>query len=115
MRPEALLINTSRGGAVDAEALVQALASGPLGGAGPDVVLEERALEAEAEIFRSEETVPPERLRALVADHALLRFPNVIVTPHIAYDTREGVARIIDATLENIVAFAAGRPRNVVT
>jgi D-lactate dehydrogenase len=114
MKPEALLINTSRGGVVDAEALVRALASGHLAGAGLDVVIEERALEEEAEIFRSDAAVPPERLRALVADHALLRFPNVIVTPHIAYDTREGVARIIDTTLGNIAAFSAGTPRNIV-
>jgi D-lactate dehydrogenase len=40
--------------------------------------------------------------------------PNVIVTPHIAYDTHEAVRRIINTTLENIAAFEAGAPRNVV-
>ena len=115
MKPGAVLINTSRGGVVDGEALVRALASGRLGAAGLDVVAEERALREEAEIFRTETAVPTERLRALVANHALLSLPNVIVTPHIAYDSREAVERIIDTTLGNIAAFEAGAPENVVS
>lgn len=114
MKPGAVLINTSRGGVVDAEALVQALVSGPLAGAGLDVVAEEHVLREEAEIFRTEAAVSAERLRRLLADHALLGLRNVIVTPHIAYDTREAVGRIIQTTLDNITAFDAGAPQNVV-
>jgi len=50
----------------------------------------------------------------LVANHVLLRFPNVIVTPHVAYNTHEAVARIVKTTLANIEAFAAGAPQNLV-
>ncbi|MDP3749376.1 MAG: hydroxyacid dehydrogenase [Phenylobacterium sp.] len=114
MKPGAVLINTSRGGVVDGEALVRALTTGRLAGAGLDVVAEEGVLREEAEIFRSQTTLSTERLRALVADHALLSLPNVIVTPHIAYDTHEAVARIVETTLDNIEAFAAGAPRNLV-
>jgi D-lactate dehydrogenase len=114
MKPGVVLINTSRGGVVDGAALVRALASGRLAGAGLDVVAEEGALVEEAEIFRADSTVSPERLRALLADHTLISQPNVIVTPHIAYDTREAVSRIIEVTIDNIVAFEAGAPRNVV-
>lgn len=114
MKPGAVLINTSRGGVMDSEALVRALASGRLGGAGLDVVAEEGALGEEAEIFRSETAVPAERMRALLANHALLGQPNVIVTPHIAYNTAEAVSRIIETTLDSIVAFASGSPRNIV-
>jgi D-lactate dehydrogenase len=114
MKSGVVLINTSRGGAVDAVALLQALASGRLAAAGLDVVSEERALGEEAEIFRVAAEAPVEQLRALVADHALLSHPNVIVTPHIAYNTREAVERITETTLENIAAFAAGAPRNLV-
>jgi D-lactate dehydrogenase len=114
MKPGVVLINTSRGGVIDGAALVRALTSGRLGGAGLDVVAEEGALIEEAEIFRADASVSPERLRDLLADHALISQPNVIVTPHIAYDTREAVARIIEITLDNIAAFAAGSPRNVV-
>ena len=115
MKPGAVLINTSRGGVVDGAALVRALASGRLAGAGLDVVAEEGVLLEEAEIFRANAAaVSSERLRALLADHALISQPNVIVTPHIAYDTREAVARIAQTTIDNIAAFEAGAPRNLV-
>jgi D-lactate dehydrogenase len=114
MKPGAVLVNTARGGIVDAQALVRALASGRLAGAALDVVAEEASMREEAEVFRPGAAVEAERLRALLADHALLRMPNVIITPHIAYDTREAVARIIDTTLANIQAYDRRAPQNVV-
>lgn len=113
MKPSALLINTARGSVVDVEALVRALAAGRLAGAGLDVLPHEPQLRDEAEIFRrsSENSID---LRALVANHVLLRFPNVLVTPHNAYNTSEAITRIIDTTLANIRAFAQGTPQNVV-
>lgn len=113
MKPGAILINTARGGVVDAEALVRALVGGRLAGAGLDVLAEEPLLREEAEIFRRPE-VDPGRLRALLANNALTRLPNVVVTPHIAYDTREALGRIVQTTVANIEAFVCGRPQNVV-
>ncbi|MDB5431618.1 MAG: ldhA [Caulobacter sp.] len=114
MKPGAVLINTARGGVVDAEALIEALSDGRLAGAALDVLSEELSLRDEARMLRAD--IPPGDgvLRALAADHALLRLPNVIVTPHVAYDTGEAVARILDITLANIEAFAAGAPTNLV-
>ncbi|MDI1364452.1 MAG: hydroxyacid dehydrogenase, partial [bacterium] len=66
------------------------------------------------QIFRSATPPAPEGLRSLVASHALLKLPNVIVTPHVAYDTREAVMRILAISLGNIEAFAQGAPRHVV-
>ncbi len=114
MKPGAVLFNTSRGGVMDSEALVRALFSGCLAGAGLDVVVEEGALGEEAEIFRTDAVVPAARMRALLADHALLSQPNVIVTPNITYVTEEAVARIIETTLGNIATFVSGSPQNVV-
>lgn len=115
MKPGALLVNTARGGVVDPEALVRALVSGRLGGAALDVLPGESMIGDEAEIFRaSHPPVDPGGLRTILADHALLRLPNVIVTPHIAYDTREALERIIATTIANIEAFARGAPRNLV-
>lgn len=114
MKPGAVLINTSRGGVVDAQALVRALGSGRLAGAALDVVAEEAWMREEAEIFRPGAAFEAERLQTLLADHALLRSHNVIITPHIAYDTREAVARIVETTVANIQAFARGAPQNVV-
>lgn len=114
MKRGAVLINTSRGAAVDTQALVRALASEQLAGAALDVLPEEDGMRDEAEIFRAAATVEAERARILLADHALLRFPNVIVTPHVAYDTREAVARIVETTVANIQAYARGAPQNLV-
>jgi D-lactate dehydrogenase len=114
MKPGALLINTARGGVVDSAALVRALISGRIGGAALDVLAEERVLRDEAEVFRSGAVLGAERLQTLLADHALLRLQNVLVTPHIAYSTREAMRRIIDTTLDNIEAYANGRPQNLV-
>lgn len=115
MKPSAMLVNTARGGVVDAEALLHALQTGQIAGAALDVLSQEPWLRDEAQIFRSATPPAPEGLRALVASHALLKLPNVIVTPHVAYDTQEAVERIMAVTLGNIEAFAAGTPRHVVT
>ncbi|MBY0563881.1 MAG: hypothetical protein K2P58_06815 [Hyphomonadaceae bacterium] len=113
MKPGAVLVNTARGSVVDVEALVRALAEGRLAGAGLDVLPQEPQLREEAEIFRADSENGID-LKALVANHVLLRFPNVLVTPHNAYNTTEAITRIIDTTLANIEAFARGTPQNVV-
>ena len=64
--------------------------------------------------FRMEPALDATRLQALLAGHSLLRHPNVVVTPHIAYATVEALGRILDTTLANIEAFARGEPRNLV-
>jgi D-lactate dehydrogenase len=114
MKPGAVLINTARGSVVDVEALVRTLAEGRLAGAGLDVLAQEAQLRDEAQIFRSGAAKSAD-LRTIVANHALLGFANVLVTPHNAYNTEEALERIIDTTLANIEAFARGAPQNVVT
>lgn len=113
MKTGVVLINTARGALVDVVALVQALRSGKVAAAGLDVLPEEPLIREEAELLSSG-FVGQADLRALVADHVLLHMPNVIVTPHSAFNTREAVQRIVATTVENIEAFADGQPRNVV-
>ena len=113
MKPGAVLINTARGTVVDVAALVRALRDGKLRAAGLDVLPQERLLRDEAEIFRTEGH-RDEELRSLLASNVLLQFPNVIVTPHNAYNTVDAVHRIIETTIENIEAFAGGSPQNLV-
>jgi D-lactate dehydrogenase len=114
MKPGAILINTARGNVVDVPALVRALSDDRLRAAGLDVLPQEPLIREEAQIFREAWTEGHD-LKALVANHVLLRFPNVIVTPHNAYNTESAVRRIIETTLENIEAFGRGEPRNLVT
>ncbi|CAN5265690.1 2-hydroxyacid dehydrogenase [soil metagenome] len=114
MKPSAVLVNTARGGVVNVEALIHALTEGRLAGAALDVLDEEPWLRDEAQIFKVGATLGVEGMRTLVANHALLKLPNVIVTPHIAYDTEEAVRRIMEITLGNIEAFLVGEPRNLV-
>jgi D-lactate dehydrogenase len=113
MKRGAVLINTARGDLVDTRALVRALAEGRLAGAGLDVLAEEPTVREEAELMRSvyERT---HNLSDLLADHVLLRLRNVVVTPHSAFDTREARRRIVETTIDNVRAFAAGAPENVV-
>ena len=97
----ALLINTSRGGLVDTEAAIEALKSGQLGGIAIDVYEQEASL-----FFRdlSNTVIPDDVIQRLVS------FPNVIVTGHQAFFTREALGTILDTTLASISDFAAGRP-----
>lgn len=113
MKTSAILINTARGSVVNVAALVNALTSRRIRAAGLDVLPQEPLMREEAEIFRSDHYSNSE-LRKILANHVLMTLPNVIVTPHVAYNTEEAVGRIIDTTISNIEAFVAGRPINTV-
>src|SRR6056297_311352 len=113
MKQGAVLLNTSRGAVVDEKALVRALAEGKLAGAGLDVLPEEPVIREEAELLRRVYEQQHD-LQTLLADQVLIRLQNVVVTPHSAFNTREAVQRILDTTVENIRAFAAGQRQNMV-
>lgn len=92
MKPGAVLINCGRGGLVDENALVAALKYGQIGGAGVDVLTEE----------------PPRGGNPLLK----ARLPNLIVTPHTAWASREALDRLFDILLANIHAFVKGEAQN---
>lgn len=99
MRRGALVVNTSRGALLDSEAAIEALKSGRLGGLAIDVY------EQEADLFfedLSNEIIQDDVLQRL------MMFPNVLVTGHQAFFTREALENIADTTLANITAFARG-------
>lgn len=95
MKRTALLINTARGGLVDEKALAEALRGGRLGGAGTDVLSAE----------------PPRQGNPLLD----LNLPNLIITPHIAWTSRQAQEILAEEVVKNIEAFAAGKPRNIVS
>ena len=112
MKRGSLLINTARGGLIDPGALMQALNEGIVAGAGLDVLEGEELLQDEREILARD--LAQDRLRTLVLNHSLLQRDNVVITPYIAFNSREAVRRILDTTVENIQAFLRGEARNVV-
>ncbi|WP_460422865.1 2-hydroxyacid dehydrogenase [Pseudomonas sp. ZL2] len=105
LQPGAMLINTGRGALVDTPALIEALKSGQLGYLGLDVY------EEEAQLFFEDRSDLPLQDDVLAR---LLTFPNVIVTAHQAFLTREALAAIAATTLDNITRWAAGNPQNLV-
>lgn len=92
MKQGVFLINTARGAIVDTMAMVEALNSGKLGGAGLDVF--------------DQEPMPD--------DHPLLKCQQVILTPHVADQTPEGMDILNGGAVDNVLAFLAGTPQNVV-
>jgi D-lactate dehydrogenase len=108
MKRGALLINTSRGGLVDTDALVEALESGRLSGAGLDVLEGEELIKEEKQLLQ--QPVDVERLRTAVRNRVLLSRDDVVFTPHNAFNSREALIRILEVTLANLEAFRAGQP-----
>ncbi|MEO7362895.1 MAG: NAD(P)-dependent oxidoreductase [Gemmatimonadaceae bacterium] len=115
MKRGAMLINTARGDIVNAQALIDALEEGRLAGAALDVLSEDTLLHEKAARLRSAMEPSAAAVAALKSDRALLAISNVIVTPHMAYDTAEAVARMQETSLCNIERFISGHPQNVVT
>lgn len=113
MKRGAILVNTARGGLIDTKALLSALESGVLSGAGLDVLEEECAIKEEREIL-SKGFPQKCDLATLMRNHLLIQRDDVIITPHIAFNSMEANDRIAEATVENINGFVAGKPVNVV-
>ncbi len=113
MKKGAYLINTSRGGIVDTDALVKALKSKKLAGAGLDVLEDECQMIEEKELIHQEYSQKCD-LKTIVENHILLGMPNVIITPHNAFNTAEALRRILDTTIENIQGYKKGRIINLV-
>jgi glycerate dehydrogenase len=94
MKPTALLINTARGALIDEAALIEALQNRRIAGAGIDTLREE----------------PPRHGSPLLDVH----LPNLVITPHVAWASNETVQALADQVIENLEAFVAGRPQNLV-
>ena len=131
-RPGVLIVNTARGALIDTDALIEALDSGRVAGAGLDVLEEENTARQEmtrvisdqiigrlhavtnpAEIADRESTRVRE-LQGLLRNRRLTSRPDVVFTPHVAFNSVEAVERINAVTVENILCFLDGCPMNLV-
>ena len=114
MKKGAYLLNTARGAIIETEALIAALESKALAGAGLDVLEEEGDLDDEMTLLSAPHP-NAKAIRITLENHYLISHPRVIVTPHLAFNTTEAIERILDTTMKNIGAFSAGSPANIVT
>ena len=100
----AYLINTSRGEVVENEALLYGLNEGILSGAALDVIESEHILIDDQDIFKEHS------YKNALINHMLLKYDNVIITPHIAYNTSEAILRIIEKSAEHIKKILKKEP-----
>lgn len=108
-----LLINTARGGIVQTEAVLVGLEKGILKGAGLDVLEEECMVKEERQLL-TEQFLKECDIKTQLLNHVLLTKTNVVVTPHNAFNSTEALQRIVDTTIDNIIAFIDKSPKNVV-
>jgi D-lactate dehydrogenase len=103
----ALLVNTARGPIIETEALVQSLQSGVLGGAALDVLEEEQNVKEERVVLTAE-YIDLSSAKTLLLDHVLRDMPNVIITPHNAFNTKEALIEINTISAQNILNVISG-------
>lgn len=112
-KPGCYLINTSRGGICDTSALLKGLHKNIFAGLALDTLEEESFIKEERELLSSV-FKKDHNSKTVLENHILLNQPNVIITPHNAFNSQEALQRILDTTIENIKAFAGGKSINLI-
>lgn len=113
MKPTAIIINTARGELIDTKALYEALSENKIFGAGLDVLEAENVLTQPEKIWDFD-YLTNDIIRQTLVNERLLKLHNVVVTPHIAYNTKEAQDRILSITMNNIDSFFKGKIVNSV-
>ncbi|EKE04676.1 MAG: hypothetical protein ACD_20C00022G0001 [uncultured bacterium] len=114
MKKGVVIVNTARGEIMDTQALYIALKNGIVAGAGLDVLECEDILNNEDQYLMKVDCIDPNCLSKTLLNHKLLDMPNVIVTPHLAFDSVEAVQRILNTTMDNIKGYLSNNIPNKV-
>ena len=115
MKDGAYIVNTARGELIDTEALVLGLKSGKLAGAALDVLEDEKLVDIdEEELLLKKKSTTKEMLEHVLANTILMHMPNVILTGHNAYNTKEAIQRINLTSVDNIQKYLQKIPQNIV-
>ena len=113
MKNSAILINTARGEIVETQALYNALINKEIAGAGLDVLESEETI-SDTDYLSDISRLNNSTLKETILNSRLQQLDNVIITPHIAYNTAEAIYRILETTMRNINAFEKGIIQNKV-
>lgn len=113
MKNKVVIINTARGGLIDSKSLYQGLMTGKILAAGIDVFEEENYIKEEVENLL-EQTPEGVDLKTVLTVHKIINHPNVIATPHNAFNSKEAVKRIMDTTIKNILNYKINTPQNLI-
>lgn len=114
MKDGVVIVNTARGELIDTEALYRALTAGKVKAAGLDVLEDETSLISDDLYLTSAKERDADDLFRSLINHRLLQLDNVVVTPHIAFDSIDAVHRILETTNRNIASFLQGKTINSV-
>lgn len=113
MKPTAIIVNTGRGELIDNKALYEALITKQIAGAGLDVLEKEETI-ADLDYIIGINRLDKSTLEQTIINSQLFKLPNVIITPHTAYNSIEAINRILKTTMNNIDEFVQGNRRNSV-
>ena len=113
MKKNAVIINTARGELIDSEALYNAITTGEILSAGLDVLESENTIN-DFDLVIGLNRLTKDELKNTLINSRLFQLPNVIITPHMAYNTNEAIERILNTTMENIKSFITDKVQNSV-
>ncbi|MBD3311085.1 MAG: hydroxyacid dehydrogenase [Candidatus Magasanikbacteria bacterium] len=107
------IINTARGGLIEPKALLWALETNRINGAGLDVFEDEELIDAPKRVLNK--IKDKKKLKNNEINHKIINHPNTVVTPHSAFNSTEAIKRIIDTAVDNVNAYLSGKRQNDVT
>lgn len=110
MKKGSYIINTARGALVEPEAIVWALQNNHLSGVGLDVLEDENLIQNHEKVINCDDC----KIKTTLLNEIIIDHPNSIVTPHNAFNSNEALQRIIDVSVENVIAFTQGKIQNEV-